>query len=93
MTNLIAQGELQDRINAGVGTVLVNPDSLESALEGVSKIVTLAAAKVAATKLKLETITVELGISASGQVGFLGTGVQVGASASISLEIRVVQAT
>ncbi|QPF86586.1 hypothetical protein IC762_10025 [Bradyrhizobium genosp. L] len=45
----------------------------------------LPAAEKPAAGLGLKTISVALGINGKGQVGFLGTGVEVGGSATLTL--------
>jgi hypothetical protein len=82
-------GQLADRVFAGLGTVIVDPASLSVALNAVSKIVATTISKLRATDLSLDTIEIELGVSASGQVGFLGTGVEAGVAASITLGLKV----
>jgi hypothetical protein len=45
----------------------------------------LAAADKPAAKMGLKSVSVAVGINGKGQVGFLGTGVEVGGSATLTL--------
>jgi hypothetical protein len=73
--------------------VSVREDSLLAALSQVKEIVGHIKDSLKSTKLSLDAITIELGVSASGHVGFLGTGVEAEASAKFSLEIKVERET
>jgi hypothetical protein len=48
----------------------------------------LPAADKPATGLNLKSITVAVGINGKGQLGFLGTGVEVGGSATLTLTFQ-----
>ena len=56
---------------------------LEDFMESFKDI--LPAAEKPATGLGLKTVSVALGIDGKGKVGFLGTGVEVGGSATLTL--------
>lgn len=69
--------------------ISVRKDSLLAALSNVNEIVGHIKDSLKSNKLSLDKITIELGVSAGGHVGFLGTGVETEASAKFSLEIKV----
>jgi hypothetical protein len=48
----------------------------------------LPAAEKAASGIKLKSVSVAVGINGKGQVGFLGTGAEVGGSATLTLNFE-----
>jgi hypothetical protein len=71
----------------GVTTIGKLRESLSTLLPGLNTII--ADAKDAAAASGLQEVSVALGISAKGSIGFLGTGTEVSGTASITLKFKV----
>lgn len=70
----------KNKVELPVADLRRNLDEFMGALKDI-----LPAAEKPAVGLGLKTISVALGINGKGQVGFLGTGVEVGGSATLTL--------
>jgi hypothetical protein len=66
-----------------IGELRRNLDEFVASLQDV-----LPAAEQSAGGIKLKGVTVAVGINGKGQVGFLGTGAEVGGSATLTLHFE-----
>jgi hypothetical protein len=73
--------------SGGVTTVGALRESIDALLPGLDAIISDIKAKAAAAGL--EDVTVALGINAKGRIGFLGTGSEIGGTASLTLKFKV----
>jgi hypothetical protein len=70
----------------GVTTIGTLRENLSTLLPGLNAIITDVKDKAASSGL--QEVTVALGISAKGSIGFLGTGTELSGTASITLKFK-----
>ncbi|MDB5318747.1 MAG: hypothetical protein JWN40_378 [Phycisphaerales bacterium] len=83
---------LKGRVMNAFSAIFVDELSLDAALGAVGNLVTAVGSRLQASRLSLDTIEVELGVSATGKVGFLGSGVEAEVAASIVLGFKLSKA-
>ena len=82
-----ADADLLGDSPGGVTTIGTLRDNLSTLLPGLSTIIT--DIKEKAVSSGLQEVSLALGISAKGSIGFLGTGSEVSGTASITLKFNV----
>jgi len=76
-------------MQSAFSSVFVDQSSLNNALDSVSTLVSCVTERLKESKLSLESVDVEIGVSASGKVGLLGSGVEAEVAASVTLSLKL----
>jgi hypothetical protein len=85
--------ELTTKVQNNVGKVLVNAESLASTIQ--SGLAILEAAKNACPNeadVRVDTMSFEIGVQATGRVGFLGSGADLQIAASFQVTFKIADA-
>ena len=79
-------GKIQAQAQAALGDVQIDEATLSACLNAADAITKAVRDKI--KEAKLDSIAFQLGVAATGKVGFLGTGLDVQASAAIQLSFK-----
>lgn len=85
-----SQSSLNKRISSNLQQIAIEQESLRNALQAIEQMVSSIQDPALAQKsTRLTEVQLTLGVSATGQVGILGVGVNVQCAASIQLKFAV----
>ena len=85
-----AQEKIKNKIISEIEDIQIDEESLQKCIASIGKLSNQSAEKLSDNEsVSLDSISVQLGISLTGEVGFLGTGVKTGISTSLNLVFKI----
>src|SRR4051812_32322354 len=74
---------------AVLATLVLDQTSLNLCVQSVQALLMFVKEKLSAVPVRTDTISFELGVSATGKVGFLRTGIDTGLAAKLQITLKV----
>jgi hypothetical protein len=81
--------KIKTEVQDVVASLVVDEHTLGLCIQAAQNLMKFVEEKFSNTKIKTDTISFQLGITATGKVGFLGTGVDVQFAATLQLTLKV----
>lgn len=74
---------------AVLATLVLDQMSLNLCVQSIQALLMFVKEKLNTVPVRTDTISFELGVSATGKVGFLGTGIDTGLAAKLQITLKV----
>ena len=81
--------KIKTEVQDVIASLVVDENTLGQCLQAAQSLMKFMEEKINNTKIKTDTISFQLGITTTGKVGFLGTGVDVQFAATLQLTLKV----
>lgn len=76
-------------IQEAVSSILIDEASLDQSVQAIQMLTQYVKVKLNNTQIRADTISFQLGISATGKVGFLGNGVDIQLATTLQLTLKI----